>query len=741
MRSRRKFLDINGFAPVHLPTSTYYTDAQAKSDKMKCTIEDDIFKNLHLLSDPLKKNLADSVITGETMKKNPVETKERKTHEAVKPPTAQRTDYYPSLSGITSFFSGVFNIMGTIFQKRTSSPVSQYYDCFDNEYKDQMAPPMFWQPSNFEVRNKNESDMLFGSTNDSRTNLDVEMNSECKVAVAQCEEKLNQVRSLLCKKNDQNVPKARGSPRKPRKAFVEAGSVEESFEDALSESVLSLANDTFVECCAPFKIHDESLIQSDAPRIKTDIYITENMNIPKNLPEETESKTTEVKQNLNTENLSNSEIEISVTKTKDELVSSCEDKLNKIKELLRSRHCKTPKNSEPIPISTGNKIETLFGNEMNSSDLLTSSNSQDSDHFNEITGRFNSSSVDSEDSFQIVFTDSPRKCRRRIPSDCESEDSFIVFEESPDCCYTSNEVFGEEILGDDSSDSDSDVDDDSGCGVQCKLSPSLSRTFGNLADDSLYDQDVVDSASVSSPSTTTPWLEKTGLLLDEDRKSERKMKPTKRVHFSTEPPKVHIMRVWAFAARQARAGHWERHALDRERFKRRIADVEMAISWVLKPQHRTRVVFQRFRPWWNAQKRKELAEKKEAEEAEKRRMIEGENNASDEILNNCDKSIPEVVENRSNDPNLNQVETKNVVNVDNNITQEVKISQNIVNIDNTTKLSQNQNYRDQNVNTQVNDSYEKIDKISDINDSKTIKSNDESLMKNGLLIKNCCIDT
>lgn len=301
--------------------------------------------------------------------------------------------------------------------------------------------------------------------------------------------------------------------------------MEESFEDAFSESVLSLANDTFVECCAPFKIHDESLIQSDAPRIKTDVYVTENMNITKNLPEETESKTTEVKQNLNTENLSNGVIEISVTKTKDELVSSCEDKLNKIKELLRSRHCKT---SEPIPISTGNKIETLFGNEMNSSDLLTSSNSQDSDHFNEITGRFNSSSVDSEDSFQIVFTDSPRKCRRRIPSDCESEDSFIVFEESPDSCYTSNEVFGEEILGDDSSDSDSDVDDDSGCGVQCKLSPSLSRTFGNLTDNSLYDQDVVDSASVSSPSTTTPWLEKTGLLLDEDRKSEKK-KSTKRV--------------------------------------------------------------------------------------------------------------------------------------------------------------------------------------------------------------------
>lgn len=52
----------------------------------------------------------------------------------------------------------------------------------------------------------------------------------------------------------------------------------------------------------------------------------------------------------------------------------------------------------------------------------------------------------------------------------------------------------------------------------------------------------------------------------------------------------------------------------------RIADVEMAVSWVLKPQHRARVMFQRFMPWWNAQKRKELAEsekRKKEEEKEK----------------------------------------------------------------------------------------------------------------------------
>ncbi|CAH2101879.1 unnamed protein product [Euphydryas editha] len=531
MRSRRNLLDLNSFAPIHFSASTYSTDVQTKSDIMKHTLGDELLlKNLHLLSDPLKKNLADSVITCET-KKTMVETKDYKNNEAVKPPTTQRTDYYPSLAGITNFFAGVFNIMGTIFQKRASSPVPQYYDCYDKEYNEgQMAPPIFWQPSNFEVQNKNEeADIPFGSTNESHTNLDVEMSADCKTAATQCEEKLKQVRLLLSSKNNQNVPKLRNKQRKPKKTFIEAGSVEEHFEEAFSEGIVSLSNETFIECCTPFNYHDELLIQSDAPRIKTDFYLEESVDI-KSIPEKTEYKNTEVKQNLNTENVSNDDI--SVTRTKDELISSCEDKLNKLKALLQPRHSKTHEKTEPIPISTENEIETVFGNELNSSDILTSSDSHNSDHFDEVTGRFNSSSVDSEDSFQIVFTDSPQNFRRRISSDCESEDSFIVFEESPDSCYTSNDVFGEEILDNESSDSDSDsdIDDDSGCGVQCKLSPSLSRTFGDLTDDSLYSQDVVDSAPVNLPSVKPQSIEeKTGLLLDEMKRNEKKKQPPKRV--------------------------------------------------------------------------------------------------------------------------------------------------------------------------------------------------------------------
>lgn len=59
----------------------------------------------------------------------------------------------------------------------------------------------------------------------------------------------------------------------------------------------------------------------------------------------------------------------------------------------------------------------------------------------------------------------------------------------------------------------------------------------------------------------------------------------------------------------------------------------MAVSWVLKPQHRSRVMFQRFMPWWNAQKRKEIAEKKQKEAEEKLRLEEERKKAETATMN------------------------------------------------------------------------------------------------------------
>lgn len=70
----------------------------------------------------------------------------------------------------------------------------------------------------------------------------------------------------------------------------------------------------------------------------------------------------------------------------------------------------------------------------------------------------------------------------------------------------------------------------------------------------------------------------------------------------------------------------------------------MAISWVFKRQHRTRIVFQRFRPWWNAERRRELAEKKEKEEREKEQK-EAEEIKAQEEKNNAVEVTEDLIDN------------------------------------------------------------------------------------------------
>ncbi|XP_059061563.1 putative autophagy-related protein 11 [Achroia grisella] len=268
------------------------------------------------------------------------------------------------------------------------------------------------------------------------------------------------------------------------------------------------------------------------------------------------------------------------------------------------------------------------------------------DYFDEISGRFCSNSgAESDDSFQVVFSDSPQLKYTWRPSDCESEDSFILFEDSPDSCYTSIDVFGDKAEDSETEYSDSEMSD-SGCGALdklIKLRHSMYTTFGttdnNLNVDNSWVDEVdcsvriceeISSQNVAEVCEVSEENKSTGILLNEHKKLLRKNQSPKTVNFSEKPPKVHVMRVWAFAARLARPGHWERYAIDRERFKRRIADADMALSWVLKPQHRSRVMFQRFMPWWNKQKRLEAAEKKQREEEEKKKRKEDEDKKKDE---------------------------------------------------------------------------------------------------------------
>ncbi|KPJ18436.1 hypothetical protein RR48_05615 [Papilio machaon] len=645
---------------------------------MSNTFGDSLYiDNLHLIPDPLKKNLADSFVSG------PVRTKtSMASTEGIATPNGKkdaptqaehRTDSYPSLSIVTNFLSGVISfVSGAIFQKRPES--SDYYECYDQNF-DEMAPSLqAWQQAKSEDQNKNGwAHKTTVSTNESTNKNHLSMNSNCEVNAAHCEEKLNQVCFLFT--NQQPTQCQTGLSSKNPQVFVEQSPTEDCFEDAFThEDFESLPDNSYFEYYGPFNHQQPELLVSDAPKNKTE-FLTECMEITKTLPD--------IQNEIETCN----EIELNNTSNKNSnIVLSCEDKMNKLKMLLQDRrkdktnnasikspdiketnNCKEQQ-SEPILIPYNTKYE-LTGNTIKNAtkssssrtlcsedvikdineDLGALSDSQSSttseylnpcNYFDEVTGRFYSTSAESDDSFQIVFTDSPNLGRGRIPSECESEDSFIVFDETPDSCYSSNDVFGDELnvtgydfidTSESETSDDSDSESDSGCDYKpnCKLSHTLSRTIGDLTDDSLYiDADEVDCAAIFVQETpvqnghdsieldynTCDGTKTRGLLVDERRKLEKKKQPRKTVRFSPNPPKVHVMRVWAFAARQARAGHWERHALDRERFKRRIADVEMAVSWVLKPQHRARVMFQRFMPWWNAQKRKELAEKKKEQD-------------------------------------------------------------------------------------------------------------------------------
>ncbi|KAI5640426.1 phosphatase-1 catalytic subunit binding region domain-containing protein [Phthorimaea operculella] len=738
------------FGTMHHTIANYSTDPNMTKKPDLKSFEENIFTKIHSIPDPLKKNLADTVITGNNKEKieTPVEEKEFYYESDIGPTftetmehSQQRRDFYPSLTGITSFISNVFGtISGAMFQRRPKSPVSQYYDCFDSDsdIPHKMASES-WQPANLVDQNKKRALEQSGLANDDMNN--------CRATVAQVESKISAVRDLLTSKSLPNVsktPKIR--PRRPKRAFIEAGAVTDSYEDhSTADNYVSLSNDDYIEFIAIPNNSNEQFCDIEAAKMKTQVGIVpESTDIVNTIPDVTP------KVQISTPTVINKTESNEDAKTV--VIASCEDKLAKLKAMLSDKRKKTklssestetidepisqnlqksekispliietalppksienqttvkentqkpPKPTKVIPIEKKQdkrfknpcrltdkrrkcrvrnniKEDMTFANELDSEEISSVENSPaikstmqrlpkaipitkkpDKDSFDEVKGRFRSASTDSDDSFQIVFSDSPKLTRMRRPSDCDSEDSFIVFEGSPNNCYTSNNLF--EHSTDDSDTEMSDIDSemsDSGCPTDvCKLSHTLSRTFSDLTDNSLFDEskplektsvveeldsDEVDCAArtewkelgdvrvkeLSPVKEESPEVESDsesanrGLLIDEAKKLKRKGLPPKKVKFSEKPPKVHVMRVWSFAARQARAGHWERYSLDRERFKRRIADIDMAISWVLKPQHRNRIMFQRFMPWWNKQKRIEAAERKQREAEEKIRKEE-----------------------------------------------------------------------------------------------------------------------
>uniref|UniRef100_A0A182ILC7 PP1c_bdg domain-containing protein n=1 Tax=Anopheles atroparvus TaxID=41427 RepID=A0A182ILC7_ANOAO len=67
----------------------------------------------------------------------------------------------------------------------------------------------------------------------------------------------------------------------------------------------------------------------------------------------------------------------------------------------------------------------------------------------------------------------------------------------------------------------------------------------------------------------------------------------KKVRFNMKPV-VHVMRAWDFAYRQARKGDWEMAARDRERFRKRIDDLEPVLGPALQSNVRDKIYTERF---------------------------------------------------------------------------------------------------------------------------------------------------
>lgn len=67
----------------------------------------------------------------------------------------------------------------------------------------------------------------------------------------------------------------------------------------------------------------------------------------------------------------------------------------------------------------------------------------------------------------------------------------------------------------------------------------------------------------------------------------------KRVRFNSQP-EIHKLHVWKYAYSQARKGIWEQFGRDRERFNKRIQDIELVLAPILDANHRKNIFEQRF---------------------------------------------------------------------------------------------------------------------------------------------------
>lgn len=465
-RSKRTHLNhhMNGypstFGPMHYPVASYCTNAVnknlniEKSDLREIITGEVLINNLHNLENPLQKNLGEIYISNnmKTSGKPQNSNINKENMYNNQSEASRREPDRPTMASITNFVSRMINsvtgAMPFVFQRRVVHPNAPIYTKFPKEGVDEFfqgSPPL--------------------AQTDYTSKLTPEIDMVNRVII----EKYSNLESPPCKENT-------------RKGINI--STEEIFEDAFTP-----------EDFEHFK---------DLKTPNNTMTITEKMNIAEPLPSNEKTESIHVN-NVNKSHLPNDcKDKLTFTNKNNNCGEAKENHKrsiqNNTKQTKTKSPCKKFKNLNRLcdKRKKGNMLKNIkddmnFANEIDEAEL---SNIEESPinspiekqqispkyncFFDEIKGRFRrNSTTDSEDSFQIVFSDSPiQSPRTRKVSDCDSEDSFIVFEDDP---YTSNDIF------DDSDSDDSEVSGTNLNLLNCNMA-NMSRTISDLTDESLYEE-------------------------------------------------------------------------------------------------------------------------------------------------------------------------------------------------------------------------------------------------------------
>lgn len=188
----------------------------------------------------------------------------------------------------------------------------------------------------------------------------------------------------------------------------------------------------------------------------------------------------------------------------------------------------------------------------------------------------------------------PRTQYTRQTSECDSEDSFVIFSEdvrtitpsaSPkkqnNMCTTINNMFS----------------------TLSTTAFRRQREMSECSDDSIvfcYDSDYSDICCQVTIETGDDQQKQATRSKSSEKRGNSALShqldsgfEEKKVRFNLNP-EVHIIRVWDFAYRQARKGEWETVARDRERFKKRIEEAESILEPVFDCNMRQTVFRDRF---------------------------------------------------------------------------------------------------------------------------------------------------